>query len=161
MSELQRAVWAVNLNLPVANVQTLEDIRASSMAQTSFALTMLAIAVGMALLLGLVGIYGVVAYIAAQRTREIGVRMALGAQASDIRTLFVTHGLKLVGAGRRARRGGRDGAHAAAVDALLRRRADGRAHLRARGLGAVALMATYLPGRAARVDPVVALRSDA
>jgi hypothetical protein len=92
MAELQRAVWLVNPNLPVANVQSLADIRASSMAQTSFALTMLAIAAAVALLLGLVGIYGVVAYIAAQRTREIGVRMALGAQASDIRTLFVRTG---------------------------------------------------------------------
>ena len=78
--------------------QSLAEIRASSMAQTSFALTMLAIAAVVALLLGVVGIYGVIAYIAAQRTREIGVRMALGAQASDVRTPLRRHGLKLVAA---------------------------------------------------------------
>jgi putative ABC transport system permease protein len=164
MTELQRAVWSVNPNLPVANVQTLEDIRASSMAQTSFALTMLAIAASVALLLGLVGIYGVVAYIAAQRTREIGVRMALGAQAADIRTLFVSHGLKLVGAGLVLGVAGAMG-----LTRLLSMLFFGVGPMDAptyalvsAGLGAVALLATYLPARrAARVDPVVALRSDA
>ena len=99
MKELQQAVWSVNSNLPLSNVRTLDQIRASSMAQTSFALGMLAIAAGVALLLGIVGIYGVIAYIAAQRTREIGIRMALGAQAADVSRLFVRHGLWLTGAG--------------------------------------------------------------
>ena len=99
MKELQQAVWSVNSNLPLSNVRTLDQIRASSMAQTSFALSMLAIAAGVALLLGIVGIYGVIAYIAAQRTREIGIRMALGAQAADVSRLFVRHGLWLTGAG--------------------------------------------------------------
>ena len=164
MTDLQRAVWSVNPNLPVANVQTLADIRASSMAQTSFALTMLAIAASVALLLGLVGIYGVVAYIAAQRTREIGVRMALGAQAADIRTLFVSHGLKLVGAGLVLGVAGAMG-----LTRLLSMLFFGVGPMDAptyalvsAGLGTVALLATYLPARrAARVDPVVALRSDA
>ena len=164
MGELQRAVWAVNPNLPMASVQSLAEIRASSMAQTSFALTMLAIASIVALLLGLVGIYGVVAYIAAQRTREIGVRMALGAQASDIRTLFVSHGLKLVGAGVVLGVAG-----AMALTRLMSVLLFGVGPMDAPtyaavslGLGVVALIATYLPARrAARVDPVVALRTGA
>jgi predicted permease len=164
MAELQRAVWSVNANLPVANVRSLAELRARSMAQTSFALTMLAIAACVALLLGLVGIYGVVAYIAAQRTREIGVRVALGAQPSDIRTLFVAHGLKLVAAGVVVGL-----AAAMALTRLLSALFYGVGPLDAptyaavaTGLAAVALVATYLPARrAARVDPVIALRTDA
>jgi hypothetical protein len=164
MGELQRAVWSVNPNLPVANVQSLAEIRARSMAQTSFALTMLAIAAVVALLLGLVGIYGVVAFIAAQRTREIGVRMALGARPADIRTLFVAHGLKLVIVGVALGVVG-----AMALTRVLSVLFYGVGALDAptyaavaTGLGAVALVATYLPARrAARVDPVIALRTDA
>jgi predicted permease len=164
MGELQRAVWSVNANLPIASVQSLEDIRAGSMAQTSFALTMLVIAASVALLLGVVGIYGVVAYIAAQRTREIGVRIALGAQASDIRTLFVSHGLKLVAAGVVLGVAG-----AMALTRLMSVLLFGVGPMDAptyaaasAGLAAVALVATYLPARrAARLDPVVALRTDA
>ena len=69
LKEIQQAVWSVNANLPVANVRTLEQIRAESMAQTSFALVMLGIAAAVALLLGIVGIYGVIAYVAQQRTQ--------------------------------------------------------------------------------------------
>ena len=69
------------------------------MAQTSFAMVMLAIAASVALLLGVVGIYGVIAYIATQRTREIGIRMALGAQIGDVRTMFLRHGLWLTATG--------------------------------------------------------------
>jgi ABC-type antimicrobial peptide transport system permease subunit len=162
--EMQQVVWSVNGNLPLANPRSLEEIRAESMAQTSFALTMLGIAASVALLLGVVGIYGVIAYIAAQRTREIGVRMALGAQASDVRRLFLGHGLKLVAAGLALGVaaaltlsrlmasllfgvGPTDPVTYAAVSLLL---------------GTVALVATWLPARrAARVDPVVALRTDA
>ena len=89
----------MNPNLPVADVRTLDDVRAASMAQTSFALIMLAMAAAVALLLGVVGIYGVIAYIAAQRTREIGIRLALGAESGDVSRLFLRHGAVLTAIG--------------------------------------------------------------
>lgn len=163
LRELQQAVWSVNANLPVANPRSLAEIRAESMAQTSFALTMLGIAAAVALLLGVVGIYGVIAYIAAQRTREIGVRMALGAQASDVRRLFVGHGLKLVAIGLVL-----GVAAAMSLTRLMSTLLFGVGPMDpityvavSFVLGTVALVATYLPARrAARVDPVVALRTD-
>ena len=99
LRELQQAVWSVNPNLPLAAVQTLDEIQASSMAQTSFAMAMLGIAASVALLLGIVGIYGAIAYIATERTREIGIRMALGAQIGDVRKLFLRQGLWLTATG--------------------------------------------------------------
>ncbi len=163
MKELQQAVWGVNPGLPLASVRTLNDIRAQSMAQTSFLLVMLAIAASVALLLGLVGIYGVVAYIAAQRVREVGIRMALGAEQRDVSRLFVRHGLVLTAIGLFIGTGG-----ALALTRLMATMlfgigpADPPTYVAAScGLGGVALLATYLPARrAARVDPVVALRAD-
>ena len=99
LPELRSAIWSVNPNVPLAAVQTLDEIRADSMAQTSFAMVMLAIAGSVALVLGAVGIYGVIAYIAAQRTREIGIRMALGARPADVLRMVLAQGLTLTGAG--------------------------------------------------------------
>jgi predicted permease len=163
LGELQQAVWSVNPNLPLANVQTLEEIEAGSMAQTSFAMVMLAIAASVALLLGVVGIYAVIAYIATQRTREIGIRIALGAQTRDVRRLLLRHGLALTTTG--------IALGIAASFALTRVLAaflfgvgpmDPLTYAAvSAGLAAVALFATYLPARrASRTDPVVALRAD-
>jgi putative ABC transport system permease protein len=163
LRELQQAVWSVNPNVPLASVRTLDEIRADSMAQTSFALVMLAIAATVALLLGSVGIYGVIAYVATQRTHEIGIRMALGAQTSDVRRLFLRHGLLLTSAGIVL------GIGAAlpltrVMSALLFgvRPMDPVTYITvAASLATVGLFATYLPARrASRVDPIVALRAD-
>jgi putative ABC transport system permease protein len=99
VSELSQAVWAINPNLPLSGVRTLQEIYDASLARTSFTLVMLGIAGAMALLLGVGGLYGVISYSVAQRSREIGIRIALGAQARGVTRMFVTHGLVLAGAG--------------------------------------------------------------
>jgi predicted permease len=95
VNELGRAVWSINPNLPLASVRTLQDIYDASLARTSFTLVMLGIAGAMALLLGVAGIYGVISYSVSQRAREIGIRIALGAQARAVTRMFVAHGLTL------------------------------------------------------------------
>jgi putative ABC transport system permease protein len=163
LRELGQAVWSVNPNLPLANVQTLDEIRADSMAQTSFALTMLVIGAVMALLLGIVGLYGVIAYIAAQRRREIGIRMALGAQIGDVRKMFLRHGLVLTATGVALGVG-----VALVLSRLIRALLFGVSPTDpltyvavSAALAGVMLLAMYLPARrASRVDPVVVLRAD-
>ena len=95
LTDLQQAVWSVNRTLPLANVRTLQEIYDHSLASTSFALVMLAVAGVMAMLIGLVGIYGVISYSVSQRTREIGIRMALGACRTEVKRMFIAHGLVL------------------------------------------------------------------
>jgi predicted permease len=99
MKDIQRAVWSIDPNLPLADVHTLAYYYTKSMARTSFTLVMLGVAGGMALLLGIVGIYGVISYSVLQRTREIGIRMALGAQRHTITAMFVRDGLGLTAIG--------------------------------------------------------------
>jgi predicted permease len=162
MRELQQAVWAVNPNVPLATVLTLTEIQGGSMAQTSFAMVMLALAAGVALGLALVGIYGVASYVAVQRTHEIGIRMALGAQAGDVRALFLRHGAALTLGGIAL---GTVGAMLATpvMAALLYGIGpmDPSTYAGvAIGLAAVTVLATYVPAhRASRVPPTVALRS--
>jgi predicted lysophospholipase L1 biosynthesis ABC-type transport system permease subunit len=162
LHEVQQAVWSLHPNLPLANVQTLEEIRAATLAQTSFTLVMLAIAAAGALLLGVVGLYAVIAYIATQRTREIGIRVARGAQTRDVRRLFVRHGLLLIVSG--------IGVGLAASLALNRLIASLLVGVQSIDpltyatvsavLAVVALVATWLPARrASRIDPVLALRT--
>ena len=160
--EVQQAVWSVNRNVPLANIRTLDDVQADSMAQTSFAMVILAIAAGGALLLAMVGIYGVVSYIAAERTHEIGIRMALGAQSGDVRRLFLRQGLTLSFAGTVLGIGA-----ALLVTPVMSSLLYGVGPMDpvtyagvAIFLGTVTLLATYLPARrASAVAPVIALRS--
>lgn len=95
MNEVRRVVWSVDASLPLADPNTVGYYYSKSMARTSFTLVMLAIAGIMALLLGVVGIYGVISYSVTQRTREIGIRMALGAQRGTILNMFVRDGMLL------------------------------------------------------------------
>jgi predicted permease len=99
LDEMRQAVWSVDPNLPLVNVRTMDDILDESLARTSFTLVMLAIAGAMALLLGVIGIYGAISYGVAQRTREIGVRIALGAQSRQVQRMFLKHGLLLTATG--------------------------------------------------------------
>jgi predicted permease len=161
MKEIRRAVWSVHPDLPLAEVHTLQYFYAKSLAQFSFTLVMLALAGGMALLLGIVGLYGVIAYSVSQRTHEIGIRMALGAQKSDVLQLVVRQGmiLAVVGVGIGV-------AGALVLTRFLSSLLYGVKPtdpltfvIAALVLGGVALLACYIPARrAAKVDPMVALR---
>jgi predicted permease len=163
MKDVRRAVWSVDPNLPLADVRTEDYFYRKSMARTSFTLLMLGVAGAMALLLGTVGIYGVIAYSVSQRTREIGIRMALGAQRQELTGMFVRHGLTLTGIG--------VGIGLLASFAAMRLLSTllfgvspvdlATYSLVTIALAATAWLACYLPSRrAATVDPLVALRSE-
>src|SRR5262245_10351766 len=95
LSEVRQVVWSSNGNLPLFRIRTLEEVYRQSMARTSFTLVMLVIASAMALLLGLVGIYGVISHAVTQRTREIGIRRVLGAKDGRLKAMFVGQALSL------------------------------------------------------------------
>jgi predicted permease len=161
--ELQQAVASVNASLPLADVKTMESVYERSLARTSFTLLLLAVAGGMALLLGVVGIYGVIAYSVAQRTREVGIRIALGAPLRAVTALFVRQGLATSSVGALC------GLTAAlALTPLMKSLlfevspADPTTYVAASAtLVLAAILGSYLPARrATRVDPVEALRAE-
>ena len=163
MNDVQRAVWSVDPNLPLADVHTLGYYYTRSMARTSFTLVMLAAAGGMALLLGVVGLYGVIAYSVSQRRREIGIRMALGARHGELVGMFVGQALWLTGVGVVCGLAG-----ALALTRLMASLLFGVRPIDpvtygtvSLGLIATAALASYLPARrTASVNPVEALRSE-
>ena len=163
LKEVRQTVWSVDSNVPLAEVHTLGFFYTQSMARTSFTLVMLGVAAGMALLLGIVGIYGVIAYSVSQRTREIGIRMALGAQRPTLIAMFVRHGLLLTSIGIIC---GLAGAFAVMrlMSSLLFNVSPVDPITYAAvtvGVVATAYVACYLPSRrAATVDPVDALRAE-
>ena len=163
MKEVQEQVWQINPDVPLANPTTIGELYTKSMARTSFTLVLLCIAGAMALLLGIVGIYGVISYTVSQRTREIGIRMALGAQRNTLTSLFVRQGLWLTAIG----------AACGLVVAFVTMRlmssilfnvspVDPLTYISITlGVAATAWLACYLPSRrAATVNPVTALRSE-
>jgi predicted permease len=162
-SEVRQAVRSVNATIPITFEGTMQDLFADSLARTSFALVMLAIAGSMALALGVVGIHGVIAYVVSQRTREIGIRSALGADPRQLRQMFLRHGLTLSGAGVVAGL-----AVAAASGRLLSsllfgvEPMDPAAYACAIGVTlAAAALASYLPARrAAAIDPIETMKAE-
>jgi predicted permease len=163
VKEIQQAIWSVNANLPITKTRTLEEVYRGSMARSSFTLVMLAIAGSMALLLGVVGIYGVISYSVSQRTREIGIRIALGAQPRTLRAMVVRNGVLLASIGVAF---GLAGAAAltrimasflfdvSALDPLTYCAVSA-------GLLAAAAAASYIPAhKASSVNPVDALRAE-
>jgi predicted permease len=163
LNQLRDAVWSVSATLPLAQVRTLDEVYRQSMARTSFTLVMLAIAGTLALMLGISGIYGVISYAVSQRRREIGIRLALGAQAADIGGLFVRRGIVLGAVGVAVGLGG-----AAAVTRLMQSLLFGVGPLdpityaaMSVVLAAAAALASYLPARRAMaLDPVETLRME-
>jgi putative ABC transport system permease protein len=157
----QNAVASVNKDVPLANLRSMQDMLARSLSRRKFAMLLLSIFAGLAMLLAAIGLYGVMSYTVSQRTHEIGIRMALGAQKEDVLKLVVGQGMRLAGLG--------------VVLGLITSIALTRlmstmlfgvgAHdpitfsIVAALLAAVALLANYVPARrAAKVDPMVALR---
>jgi putative ABC transport system permease protein len=163
LTEARQAIWSVDANLPVFRVRTLKEVYDASIARTSFTLVLLAIAGAMALVLGVVGIYGVIAYAVTQRTREIGIRMALGAQPAALQHMFVREGLLLAGMGAVLGLAAAVGLTRLMSSLLFRTTAlDPLTYLVVSALLIMAAaLASYLPARrATAVNPVEALRTE-
>jgi predicted permease len=160
---VQNEVWATDKSMPVSQVRSMDQVISDSVGPQRFNMLLLGIFAIVALILAVVGIYGVMSYSVSQRTHEIGVRMALGAGRRDVLSLVVGQGMKLALVGM---------AIGLAASFTLTRLMDsllfgvsatdpGTFVMIAATLGAVALLACYLPARrAARVDPMVALRHE-
>jgi len=160
---IKEAVWEVIPSVPVRNLQTLPDLMAASIARTTFTIVLLGIAAGTALLLGIIGLYGVISYSVSQRSQELGMRMALGAPASTVKKMVLRQGLMLSAVGIAVGLGLAFGLTrlmnallfgVSPVDPLT-------FSLVPTGLMLVVLLASYIPARrAARVDPMRALRQE-
>jgi predicted permease len=161
--QVEQAVWSVNGSLPVASVQTMQDLYDRSLARPAFTLVMLGIAGASALVLGVIGLYGVLSYAVSQRRREIAIRLALGAQQRAVTHAFVRYGMKLAGVGVAIGLVG-----AAAVTRLMSAilynvpAVDPATYaVVAIALTIAAVLASWLPARrAAAVDPAEALAAE-
>jgi putative ABC transport system permease protein len=159
----REVIRSLDRNVPLANVSTVDQIVADSSVSTAFTMVVLAVAAGIALLLGVVGIYGVISYAVGQRAKEIGIRMALGARSGQVSRSVLAQGGRVTAIGLLAGLAGAFG-----LSRLMRSLLFGVSAtdpltfvVMPMLLLGVALAATYLPARrAARVDPVKTLRSD-
>jgi putative ABC transport system permease protein len=160
---VEGAVWSVDPQQPVSYVRTMDQLMETDVADRTRPMVLLGMFAGLALVLACLGVYGVLAYAVAQRTREIGVRMAMGAKPGDVTRMILGRGMKLSAVGLLA-----GGALAAGLGALLRTllfgvtpAAPGIYAGTAAALVLVAVMACVIPAlRAARVDPAAALRNE-
>lgn len=162
-STLRGAVNRVDTSVPLTTTRTMEEVLSASLAQTSFTMTLLAIAAAMALVLGSVGLYGVISYVVTQRTTEIGVRLALGAEPVNVRLMVLRQGLTMAFAGVAVGLLAAFASTRAMASLLFEVPAYDPATfaLVAIALTAVSAAATYVPARrAAGIDPVRALRED-
>ena len=163
LRDVREAVWSVNPNLPLRGVRTLPALMAQSVARTSFTLVLLGIFAGAALILGIVGVYGVISYAVSQRSRELGLRIALGARPEQVKGMVLRQGLILSGIGVAIGLG-----LAFGLTRLMAGLLFGVSPLDpvtfvavAAGLTGVAAVASYLPAhRASAVDPINALRAE-
>jgi len=158
---MRKLISGIDTAQPVYNVKTLEQALADSIAPRRFNLFLLGTFAAVALLLALVGIYGVLAYAVTERTREIGVRMALGAQRREVVRMVVREGMAMALAGMAAGLAGAWSLTHWMASLLYDVKATDPATFAAvsAALAATALLACWIPARkAARVDPVVALR---
>jgi putative ABC transport system permease protein len=161
MTDVRARMRSVDNAIPISQVQSMEEIIANSLGQRRLSMALLVVFAFLAALLAAVGIYGVMAYIVAQRTHELGIRMAMGAKAFDVLSLVLRYGLKLTAAGAVI--------GVAAAFALTRLMSSLLYGVTASDpltflgislfLGVIALLASYLPARrASRVSPIIALR---
>jgi putative ABC transport system permease protein len=156
-------VWEVDREQPVYNIRTMEQLLSASVAQRRLGVLVLGVFAGLALVLAVVGLYGVVSYSVARRTREIGIRMALGARGADVLKMVLGQGMALTLVGTAVGVAG-----ALALTRLMASllygvsAADPATYVLAGGLlAAVSLLACYVPARrATKVDPMVALRHE-
>jgi predicted permease len=163
LKQVRQAVWSVDGNLPLASVYTLNHLYTRSLAPVSFTLIMLGTAGAVALLLGAVGLYGVIAYSVARRTREIGVRVALGAQRNDVVRLFLREGMSLIVVGLPVGLAGAFAITRLLSSLLFGVRASDPLTFACAGLvlALVAFAACQIPARRAlRIDPMEALRCE-
>ncbi len=163
LPSVRERIWDINSDVPISNVRTMESIASNSTAQARFLTSLLALFAGMALLLASMGLYGVLAFFVSQRSREVGIRMALGASSNDVMSAVVRRGMILASVGALCGIGGSVALSSVLASLLFETAATDPATyvVVIALLLMVALAACVLPARrAVRVDPVIALRAE-